>query len=350
MRFRAGGQRPGLVEKQRFDKRSPNGEGIDPSADTRHAGRAPYIGVMTSDQSTATLTAHLDEAVGFTLPARHARGRLVRLGAVLDEVLSAHAYPAPIARILSEALTLTALLGAMLKDAGGQLTLQAQTEAGIIDLLVCDYKGGELRGYVRFDRERLAEMHSLPSLFALFGKGYLAITFDQAASGERYQGIVPLEGGSLAEAAQSFFGQSEQIPSLVRLAVDDTGHVAGGILVQHLPEGEEGRDRLHTRLDHPEWEHVRALSETIKAGELVDPNLPFETLLWRLFHEEEEIRVLAAIPLEKGCRCNFEYIRGVISRFGEEERSDMVDQDGFISVDCEFCSRVFPISISDLEA
>jgi molecular chaperone Hsp33 len=307
---------------------------------------------MTSDQSSeAAVTANLDEAVGFTIPKRHARGRLVRLGPLLDEVLSAHAYPAPIARILSEALTLTALLGAMLKNAGGQLTLQAQTEAGIIDLLVCDYKGGELRGYVRFDKERLADAPSLPSLFALFGKGYLAITFDQAVSGERYQGIVPLEGDSLAEAAQSFFGQSEQIPSLVRLAVDDTGHIAGGLLVQHLPEGEEGRERLHTRLDHPEWEHVRVLAETVKANELFDPDLPLETLMWRLFHEEEEeIRVLATVPLSKGCRCNFDYIRGVIGRFGEEERREMVDSDGFISVDCEFCSRVFPISLNDLEA
>jgi molecular chaperone Hsp33 len=271
------------------------------------------------------------------------------VGPLLNEVLSAHDYPAPIARILSEALTLTALLGAMLKDAGGQLTLQAQTESGIIDLLVCDYRGGELRGYVRFEQERLAEMQGLPTLQNLFGKGYLAITFDQAVSNERYQGIVPLEGSSLAAAADSYFSQSEQIPSFVRLAVDDTGHVAGGILLQHLPEGEEGRDRLHTRLDHPEWEHVRILAQTIKASELTDRLLPLDDLLWRLFHEEEEIRVLAGISLIKGCRCNFEHIRGVISRFAPEERQEMVDADGFISVDCEFCSRLFPISLSDLD-
>ncbi len=297
---------------------------------------------------SAAAAANCDEAVGFALPARSARGRLVRLGPLLDDVLSAHDYPAPIARILSEALVLAALLGAMLKDAGGQLTLQAQTEAGIVDLLVCDYRGGELRGYVRFDAQRLAAETSLPSLFALFGKGYLAITFDQTATRERYQGIVPLEGDSLAEAAQHFFSQSEQIPSLVRLAVDDTGHVAGGILLQHLPEGEEGRDRLHTRLDHPEWEHVRILAETIRANELVDPALPPENLLWRLFHEEEEVRVLAAVPLTKGCRCSYDYVRGVIARFGADERAQMVDDDGFISVDCEFCSRVFPIRVGDL--
>ena len=297
----------------------------------------------------AVAAANIDAAVGFALPRRSVRGRLVRLGPLLDDVLSAHDYPAPIARILSEALVLTALLGAMLKDAGGQLTLQAQTEAGIVDLLVCDYRGGELRGYVRFDPERLAAEPTLPSLFALFGKGYLAITFDQAVSKERYQGIVPLEGGSLAEAAQHFFSQSEQIPSLVRLAVDDTGHVAGGILLQHLPEGEEGRERLHTRLDHPEWEHVRILAETIRANELSDPALPLDRLLWRLFHEEEEVRVLAAVPLTKGCRCSYEYVCDVIGRFGAEERAHMVDDDGFISVDCEFCSRVFPIRLADIE-
>src|SRR5262245_48163580 len=114
---------------------------------------------MTSQKwREAAHSVDLDVAVGFTLPRRAARGRIVRLGPLLDEVLSAHDYPAPIARILSEALTLTALLGAMLKDVGGQLTMQAQTENGIIELMVCDYRGGELRGYVRFDAERLADV------------------------------------------------------------------------------------------------------------------------------------------------------------------------------------------------
>jgi molecular chaperone Hsp33 len=298
-----------------------------------------------AETNVAALT---DAALGFALPRRHARGRLVRLGPVLDEVLAAHDYPAPIAQLLSEALVLTALLGAMLKEAGGQLTLQAQTESGIVDLLVADYRGGELRGYVRFDRERLAT-EPQPSLFALFGKGYLAITFDQTATKERYQGIVPLEGAGLAEAVEHFFARSEQIPSLVRLAVDDSGHVAGGILLQHLPEGEEGRERLHTRLDHPEWDHVRALGGTVRAGELVDAALPLESLLWRLFHEEEEIRTLAGIALRRGCRCSPAYVRGVIARFAAAERAEMADADGVISVDCEFCSRVFAVRPDDLD-
>src|SRR3954470_16406999 len=241
---------------------------------------------MTStDFQTEARAANLDEALGFTIPGRNARGRLVRLGPGLGEILSAHDYPAAIARILSGALVLAALLGSLLKEDEGQLTIQAQTESGIVDLLVVDYRAGELRGYVRFDGSRLSDLPTHRDLTALFGKGYLAITFDHPLAQERYQGIVPLQGASLAEAAQSYFSQSEQLPSIVRVAVDDTGHVAGGILVQHLPEGEEGRDRLHTRLDDPDWEHVRALAATIKGHELTDPHLSLDGALWRLFHE-----------------------------------------------------------------
>jgi len=285
----------------------------------------------------------VDEALGFTIPQRHARGRLVRLGPVLDDILSNHGYPPLIERVLAEALLLTALLGTTLKNAEGQLTIQAQTEGGVIDLMVCDYRNGELRGYLRHDPERLAEAPTDPSLFALFGKGYLAITFDQALTGERYQGIVPLEGASLAEAAQNYFSQSEQIPSLVRLAVhpaDHSGHRAAGLLLQHLPEGEEGRDRIHTRLDHPEWEHVEALAATLKPEELLDAELPFENLLWRLFNEEE-IRTVPALSFMRGCRCNLDHIRSVIARFPPDEREKMVGEDGLIRVDCAYCAKSF---------
>ncbi|MDX3884463.1 MAG: Hsp33 family molecular chaperone HslO [Sphingomonas sp.] len=293
---------------------------------------------------------HVDHALAFTIPSRHARGRIVRLGPVLDGVLSAHGYPPAIGRLLAEALTLTALLGSTLKDAGGQLTVQAQTEGGVVDLLVCDYRGGEMRGYVRHDADRLAEMPADPSLFALFGRGYLAITFDQAATGERYQGIVPLEGGSLAAAAESYFNQSDQLPSLVRLATggnDRDGHVAGGILIQHLPEGEEGRERLHVRQNHEEWDHVVALAGTITDAELIDGALPLDGIAWRLFHEEDEVRVLPLIALSQNCRCNADHIRSVIARFPADERAEMADSDGMIHVDCEFCSRRYSFALAD---
>jgi molecular chaperone Hsp33 len=283
-----------------------------------------------------------DRALGFIIPSRHARGRIVRLSASLQAVLSAHGYPPVIEKLLSEALVVTALLGAMLKDAAGQLTMQAQTEGGAVSLMVCDYKGGEVRGYVQHDDDLLAEVPAQPSLFALFGKGYLAITFDQAVSGERYQGIVPLEGASLADAVESYFAQSEQIPSLVRVAIGDG--VAGGMLLQHLAEGEEGRDRIHTRLDHPEWGHVAIMGGTIKDVELLDEALPLETLVWRLFHEEEEVRVLGGASLTRGCRCDLDHIKSVIARFPDEERAQMADDEGIIRVNCEFCSTNFPIS------
>lgn len=286
-----------------------------------------------------------DQALGFTIPARSARGRIARLGTTLDTILGNHGYPPVIEQVLAEALVLAALFGSTLKDAGGQLTLQAQTEGGAIDLLVCDFRGGEMRGYLRHDAERLAELPTEPSLFALFGKGYLAITFDQAVTGERYQGIVPLEGGSLADAAESYFAQSEQIPSLVRIGVErraDGTHIAGGLLLQHLPEGEEGRERLHTRLDHPEWEHVAALGGSVRTSELTDPDLPLETLVWRLFNEDE-VRVLPAIALSRGCRCDPEHVRSVIARFPVEEQAEMADEQGLIHVDCEFCARRFSL-------
>jgi molecular chaperone Hsp33 len=238
----------------------------------------------------------------------------------------------------------------MLKEQDGQVTVQAQTESGVVDLLVCDYLGGQLRGYIRHDRERLAEAGPNPSLFALFGRGYLAITFDHPQMDERYQGIVPLEGESLAHAAESFFAQSEQIPSIVRLAAEKRaeGWVAGGLLFQHLPEGEEGRDRLHTRLDHPDWPHVAVLAGSVKPEELTDPGLPLDDLTWRLFHEEAEVRTLEPIPLARGCRCDPDYVRSVIARFPPEEREAMVGEDGMIQVDCEFCSQSFPIPAEDL--
>jgi molecular chaperone Hsp33 len=293
-----------------------------------------------------------DRTLRFSIPSRHARGRMVRLDDVLNEVISAHKYPPAVERILAEALVLAALLGASLKDVGGQLTMQAQTQAGPISLLVCDYKDGALRGYAQFDPVRIAMLGKQPSLFALFGEGYLAITFDRdpaegQETGSRYQGIVPLEGQTLSEAAELYFVQSEQIPTLIRVAVAhvDGRCIAGGAMTQHLAEGEEGRERLHVKLDHPEWEHVAVMSGSVKADELTEAALPLEEIVWRLFHEEDAVLIETGEALSKGCRCDPAHIRDVISRFPANERGEMAGDDGMIVVDCKFCSRNFPISL-----
>ena len=286
-----------------------------------------------------------DRLFGFTIPDRHVRGRVVRLGPALDEILGAHPYPPAAKCLLAEALVLTALMGGLLKDADAQMTLQAQSPTGVVSLLVCDYRQGELRGYLQFDAERLAGLGANPSIQALLDGGYLAVTFDLGATGQRYQGIVPLEGASRGEACENYFIQSEQVPTLIRLGVrSDGAHcVAGGLLVQHLAEGEEGRERLHVKIDHPEWEHVAVLAGSTRHDELVDAGLSLDALVWRLFHEEAQVRVQPGEEIRRGCRCSADHYRDILARFPEADLADMRDEHGEIVVDCAFCSRLFHI-------
>ena len=293
----------------------------------------------------SALETYCDRLLGFTIPGRDARGRLVRLENPLDEILAAHEYPAPITHMLAEALVLTTLLGGLVKGENSQLTMQAQTENGPVRLLVCDYRDGELRGYADFDKEAVEGLGASPSLAALFGKGYLAITFDLPGEKGRYQGIVPLEGESLAQACEAYFAQSEQVPTLISVAVSsrESGCHAAGLLVQHLPDGEEGRERLHARLDHPEWEHVAILAGTIRHSELLGSDLSLEALVWRLFHEEDQVNVQSGVRISRGCRCSPEHYEQVLAQFSQEELAEMRSESGEIPVDCAFCSKVFRI-------
>jgi molecular chaperone Hsp33 len=288
-----------------------------------------------------------DRVLAFTVPRHNARGRLVRLGPLLDTVLSAHDYPAPVRHLLGEALVLTALMGTLMKDGQSQLTFQAQAERGAVDLLVCDYRQGELRGYVRHDPEKLRRIGASPSLEALFGTGYLAITFDLATSGERYQGVVPLEGESLAQACEAYFARSEQIPTLIRVGIRNSaqGATAAGLLVQHFPEGEAGSVRLHVKEDDPEWEHVSTLAGSVRHDELVDPGLSLENIVWRLFSLEDEVRAETHGGLTRGCRCTVAHYRNILARFPAGELAEMRGSEGTIPVDCAFCSRILEIDV-----
>lgn len=288
------------------------------------------------------------DVLAFTIPARDVRGRTVRLGPALTAILAAHDYPAPLAHVLAEALVLTVLIGTTIRKSEGQTTVQAQSKDGIVDLMVCDYRGGAVRGYLRFDAERAKTLAVGASPVMVFGDAYLAITIDQAVTSERYQGIVPLEGDTLSHAVERFFSDSEQVPTLVRAAAEATGDGgwwAGGLLVQYLPRTEAGGSRPGEDTGFTDdWAHVSALASTITGSELTDPALAAEALIWRLFNEDE-VRITPALPLTRGCRCTTRHFRDVLSRFAEADLAQMRGDDGMIEVNCEFCARVFPIEI-----
>ena len=281
-------------------------------------------------------------------------GRLVKLGPTVDTILSRHDYPEPVSQLLGQAAALTALLGAALKFEG-KFILQASTD-GPVDLLVADYQvPGGLRGYARFSPERLA---ALPPDGRLLGEGHLAMTIDRGMETERYQGVVPLEGETLTEAADTYFRQSEQLPTFIRLAVArhyraGSGSCpwtwrAGGLLVQKLTR-EGGRvTTSEAALEEEDWTRARALAETVEDHELLDPMLPPDRLLYRLFHEEQ-VRAYRAIPLESYCSCSRERVDELLRRFSAEDLAEMV-VDGEVRVTCEFCNSRYhfdPASFAD---
>jgi molecular chaperone Hsp33 len=281
-------------------------------------------------------------------------GRLVKLGPTVDTILSRHDYPEPVSQLLGEAVALTALLGASLKFEG-KFILQASTD-GPVDLLVADYEvPGGLRGYARFSAERLAE---LPPNGRLLGEGHLAMTIDRGNDTERYQGVVPLEGDSLTEAADTYFRQSEQLPTFIRLAVARHYRAgkaggrpwtwrAGGLLVQKLTR-EGGRTSRSDAAFEEDWTRAKALAETVEDHELLDPTLPADRLVYRLFHKEQ-VRAYRAISLESYCSCSRARVEELLKRFSPEDLADMV-VDGEVWVTCEFCNsryRFDPGSFTD---
>jgi molecular chaperone Hsp33 len=303
---------------------------------------------MASEQSSQERIELVIPADDLILPfqAEHADvvGRLVKLGPVVDTILSRHDYPEPVSQLLGEAVALTALLGASLKFEG-KFILQASTD-GPVDLLVADYQvPGQLRGYARFAADRVAALGSGDGVSQLLGQGHFAMTIDRGSDTERYQGVVPLEGESLAEAADTYFRQSEQLPTFIRLAVAKHYRAgqserpwtwrAGGLLVQKLTR-EGGRGSSGGGLDEEDWMRARALAETVEDHELLDPLLPPDRLLYRLFHEEQ-VRAYRAINLETYCSCSRERVEELLRRFTSEDLKDMV-VDGEVWVTCEFCN------------
>ena len=299
---------------------------------------------------TASTSVHPDDLVAaFQIEGWPVRGRLVRLGGVVDDILSRHAYPEPVANLLGEACALAALVGASLKFEG-RLIVQAQGD-GPVAYVVVDYDTtGALRGYCRFDEakvEAVSHGFSRAGAKTLLGDGVFVMTIDQGPAMERYQGVTAIEGETLALCAEQYFAQSEQVPTRVRLAVAEIQTAegrawrAGGAMIQHIAEDE-------TRGATKEaWEREQVLFETLGEDELVDPTIPPEKLLYRLFHEDG-VRLFQPQPLRAFCRCTRDRVLGMLRSFPQEERVEMVEPDGLIRVTCEYCSRVYEVAPDSL--
>lgn len=314
---------------------------------------APDLGRMPSAEP-------VDDAVlPFEVAALDLRGRMVRLGPAVHSILSGHDYPPAVGRLLGEAIVLATLLGSALKFEG-RFILQTKSD-GAVPMLVVDYRTpGHLRAYARFDADRIG---AASNSSALLGRGHLAMTIDQGADMNRYQGLVALEGGGMEAAAHEYFLRSEQIPTRVRLAVGEEYRAsqdgarrrwrAGGMLLQFLPkaEGRVARRDLHPgdapadfALAEPAeddaWVEGQSLIATVEDVELIDPDLSAERLVYRLFHERG-VRVFRPRLVSAKCSCSREAVAAMLASFSIEERRDLVEGDK-ITVTCEFCGAVHP--------
>ncbi len=301
-----------------------------------------------------------DRVLPFQLDALGVRGRLVRLSHVLDEIIERHGYPLAVARPLAEAMVLCATLATSLKY-DGIFTLQISGD-GPIRLLVTDLTtDGALRGYAQFDSWKLAVAlgsgnEDAPEGYVpkLFGQGRLAFTVDQGPHTERYQGVVPLEGATLADCAHTYFRQSEQLPTGIKISArreaSEGGHRwhAAALMVQQMPELDAGRIDVDQEQREDDWRRAVILMASATEAEMLDPALPGAKLLYRLFHQEKprqfEPRAFAA-----RCRCSRERIDRVLQSIKRDELDDLRDRTGRVAVKCEFCSTEYSYDDRDLD-
>ena len=281
------------------------------------------------------------------------RGRLVRLGPTVDRILSQHDYPEPVAAILGEAIALAVVLAGALKY-DGIFTLQTKSD-GPVRLIVADVSTeGAVRGYAQYDAERLGEIGlrpgQSPSVPQVIGGGYIAFTVDQGEDTERYQGIVELVGATLAECAQHYFRQSEQIQAGIKLSAaragPDGAWRAGGLMLQRVPP--EGGHHVIADDVEDGWRRAMVLMSSATPAELVDPELSPRRLLFRLFHEEQ-VRVFRTHPLEARCRCSRERIANILRSFPAADMEDLRN-DEVTTVTCEFCNTRYEFSREEIAA
>jgi molecular chaperone Hsp33 len=313
---------------------------------------------MTVTERAVSVQVVDDIVLPFAVESLSTRGRLVRLGPAIDHLLKRHEYPKPVSKLVAEAVTLAALLGSTLKM-DGHFQLQTKSDGPVIMLLVDFDAPSHLRALARFDKTRVARASEARE--DLLGHGHMAFTIDPGGEMTRYQGVIALEGQGLEEAAHHYFERSEQIPTLVRLAVGEIvtsggdAWRAGGLVAQYLPEASGRRLRAdfhagdapegvesHRIAEDDAWTEAKARAATTQAHELIDPTLSGERLLFRLFNERG-VRVFNPTRLAAVCRCSAEGVDAMLRSFPPQEVGEMVGDDGMIAVTCEFCStkRVF---------
>lgn len=286
-----------------------------------------------------------DAVAAFSLEGAPVRGRITRLGPLsVDPILHRHDYPRPVAMLLGEAVALAALVGSLLKTSG-RFVVQAQG-AGDVPLLVAEHGAdGALRGYARLAegaREKLSGAGRLPP-GDLLGAGALIMTLDQGSDGPSHQGVVALGGDTLAECAETYFRESEQTPTRVRLAVGEmiaaAGHSwrAGGALIQRVAADAARGDT------QDDWERAEMLFATLEDEELLDPDLASGRVLYRLFHEER-VRMADPAALVDHCGCDRGRLAAVLQRFSAGELQDFIEPDGAIHAKCQFCAREYLIA------
>lgn len=301
-----------------------------------------------------------DYVIPFQIESSGARGRLVRMGPAINTILGQHDYPDAVSNLLGEAMTLTAMLGAALKI-DGKFILQTSSEGPVSFLVAHYYAPGNIRGYASVDQEAFEAANAAhPDGGAkMLGDGHLAMTIDQGPDSERYQGIVPLEGGNISQAADLYFRQSEQLPTFIKIAVarhyeggrdnkpGSWSWRAGGLMVQKLTsEGGAPSSNGHDADDA--WLRAQMLAATVADHELLDPLLAPERLLYRLFHEER-VRAFDATPISAFCQCSRDRVEQMLISFSAEEIEDMVE-DGHVRVTCEFCNSRYEFDADTLRA
>jgi molecular chaperone Hsp33 len=294
-----------------------------------------------------------DSAYGFHLAGGLMRGRLVRLGAALDDLLGRHDWPSVVSALLAETAVLAVALARGLKYEG-VFTLQTSGDGPVSTLMADVTSTGDVRAVARLDREHLDALLSehgetAIGLPLLLGRGHLAFTVDQGPGSKRYQGITELTGDSLARSVEHYFRQSEQLPTVVLSAARHDpalGWRAGCVLVQRMPPEAGGRDGAEAA---DAWETAGVLLDTLGADELLDPALTPERIVHRLFHGESLVPG-ETWPLRFGCRCSRDKVAAALSRFSRAELETMKQDDGVLTASCQFCAAHYTFEDSDLDA